>query len=105
MTHTRGALTTLALSLAVSAVIPLATAHAATTVGLWHMDETSGSTAHDSSGHNNDGKLQNIQFTSGAFGFNGHNSRVLIPDSSSLDPGSSDISISLKVKFSVKPSK
>jgi hypothetical protein len=69
------------------------------------MDETSGSIANDSSGHNNDGKLQNIKFSSGAYEFNGHNSRVLIPDSSSLDPGNSDITISLKVRLTIKPSR
>ena len=94
----------IALALVVSAAIPLSDVQAATTVGLWHMDETSGSAAHDSSGHGNDGKLQNVQFASGAFSFNGHNSRVLIGNSSSLNPGSADITISLKVKFSVKPS-
>ncbi len=97
-------LMTAALSLTL-AIVPLTSAHAATTVGLWHMDETSGSIANDSSGHNNDGKLQNIKFSSGAYEFNGHNSRVLIPDSSSLDPGNSDITISLKVRFTVKPSR
>jgi hypothetical protein len=102
--HRRDVLITIAMALAVTAMVPLTMAHAATTVGLWHMDEGSGSTANDSSGHTNDGKLQNIQFTSGAYGFNGHNSRVLVPDSSSLDPGSSDVTISVKVKFSVKPS-
>ena len=104
MRHPRHALITIALALAASAAAPLSAAQAATTAGLWHMDESSGTTAHDSSGHNNDGKLQNIQFTSGAFGFNGHNSRVLVGNSSSLNPGSADITISLKVKFSVKPS-
>ena len=105
MNSRRTGLRTSVLSLALSALLPLAAAQAATTVGLWHMDESSGSTANDSSGHHNDGKLQNIQFASGAYQFNGHNSRVLVPDSSSLDPGSSDITISLKVKFTVKPSR
>ena len=37
-------------------------ARAAATVGLWHMNETSGSTANDSSDENNDGGLSNITF-------------------------------------------
>jgi Concanavalin A-like lectin/glucanases superfamily len=103
--HGRDTLLMLALSLALSVAAPLMAAQAATIVGLWHMNETSGSTANDSSGHHNDGKLQNIQFTSGAYQFNGHNSRVLVPDSSSLDPGNSDITISLQVKFTARPSR
>jgi Concanavalin A-like lectin/glucanases superfamily len=80
-------------------------AWASTTVGLWHMDETSGSVAHDSSGSGNDGHLQHITFASGAYAFNGTSSRVLIPDDTSLNPGTKDITISLKVKFTQKPSK
>ena len=100
----RGAvLASVSIALA-AALSPLQAARAATTAGLWHMDESSGSTAHDSSGHHNDGRLQNIQFVGGAFGFNGHNSRVLVPSSSSLNPGSSDVTISVRVKFTVKPS-
>ena len=87
-----------------AAMTQAGTAQAAQTVGLWHMDEHSGSTAADSSGHHNDGHLQNVQFVGGAFGFNGHNSRVLVPDDPSLDPGNNDITISVKVKFTVKPS-
>ena len=105
MTQRREVLMTLALSLALMALLPMAAAQASTTVGLWHMDETSGSTAYDSSGHHNNGRDQNIQFVSGAYGFNGHSSRVLVPDSSSLDPGSSDITISLRVKFTARPSR
>ncbi len=78
---------------------------AATTVGLWHMDETSGSTAVDSSGHHNDGKNSNIAYAAGAYGFNGRSSRVLVSDDASLDPGSTDITIALKVRFTVAPSR
>lgn len=98
------ALVSVSLALAAGAAFPMQAAHAASTAGLWQMDETSGSTAHDSSGHHNDGHLQNIQFAGGAFAFNGHNSRVLVPSSSSLNPGGSDITISVRVKFTVKPS-
>ncbi len=87
-----------------SALSPVGVARAAAAVGLWHMDELSGNIAADSSGHLNDGALQNIQFASGAFGFNGQSSRVLVPDDPSLDPGSSDITISVNVRFTVKPS-
>ena len=86
-------------------ILPLlpASAWASTVVGLWHMDETSGSIAHDSSGFGNDGQLQHIKFASGAYSFNGTSSRVLIPDDPSLDPGLKDITISLQVKFTQAP--
>ena len=38
------------VSLALAAFAPLQAARAAATAGLWHMNETSGTTAHDSSG-------------------------------------------------------
>jgi hypothetical protein len=94
-----GVCTTLSLALSIPAI-----ARATTVAGLWHMDEHAGNIAADSSGHHNDGHLQNVQLVSGAFGFNGHNSRILVPDDASLDPGNADITISVKVKFTVKPS-
>jgi sialidase-1 len=90
------------LVVALALVAPVRAVQAATTVGLWHMD--SGPTAVDSSGHHNDGHLQNVQVASGTYDFNGHSSRVLVPDDPSLDPGSGDITISVKVKFTARPS-
>ncbi len=78
------------------------------TAALWHMDETSGSVMRDSSGHGNDGALHNValgQLSSQgtAYGFNGKSSYVSVPDSSSLDPGSVPLSITLNIKFSQVP--
>lgn len=85
-------------------------ARAASTAGLWHMDETSGTTAVDSSGNGNNGSLSNIAFvtpgfdgTGGAYSFNGTSSKVLVPDAPSLNPGSANITITLHVKFTVAP--
>ena len=85
-------------------------AGAATTAALWHMDETSGTTAIDSSGNSNNGSLTGITFTSpgfdgtgGAYSFNGTSSKVLVPNSASLNPGSANVSITVHVKFTVKP--
>ncbi len=91
---------------AILVALPAMTAAAApSTVGLWHMDETSGSTMSDASGKGNNGQLSNITFVSpgyngsgGAYSFNGTSSRVLIPDSASLNPGSQNISITVHVK-------
>lgn len=85
-------------------------AAAATTAALWHMDETSGQML-DASGSGNSGSLQNVtRVTPGfngsgrAYSFNGSNSRVVIPNSPSLNPGSQDITISVHVKFASRPS-
>jgi hypothetical protein len=85
-------------------------ASAATTVGLWHMNETSGSTAVDSSGQNNNGNLVNVTFvspgfdgTGGAYSFNGTSSQVRVPSSASLNPGTQAINVTLHVKFTHLP--
>ena len=82
---------------------------APTTVGLWHMDETSGTTAMDATGNGHDGVDTNIVFvspgydgTGGAYAFNGA-SRVVIPDAPSLNPGSQDITLVAHVKTSTLP--
>ena len=80
------------------------TAHAGTVVGLWHMDENSGSTMQDSSGNNNNGSLTNVELglpgVSGtAYGFNGSNSLASVPSNDSLNPGSTDIVLTAHVKF------
>jgi Ca2+-binding RTX toxin-like protein len=81
-----------------------ATAHAGTVVGLWHMDEDSGSTMQDSSGNNNDGNLTDVTLglpgVSGtAYGFNGSTSIATVPSSDSLNPGNADIVLTAHVKF------
>ncbi len=58
--------------------------------GIWHFDESSGSTAYDSSGNNNHGtiyeaeRVAGVNSTPGLF-FNGLNSFVYVPDSPGLD--------------------
>jgi hypothetical protein len=68
-----------------------APAWASSLVGQWHFDEGYGTVAHDSSGHNNTGTLQGSQLPSWVAGesgdalrFNGVDSNVNVPDSSSL---------------------
>jgi Concanavalin A-like lectin/glucanases superfamily len=82
---------------------------AASPAALWHMDETSGSTMTDSSGHGINGQLQHVQTgvagiggTKG-YGFNGSNSRVIVPDDPALDPGSKDLVVSVHVAFTSDP--
>jgi len=100
------------LTLAFSAFLSVAGALPAfaATVGLWHMDESSGQMV-DSSGSGNAGTLQNITRVSPgyngggrAYSFNGSSSRVIIQNSSSLNPGSKTITITAHVKFTSRPS-
>jgi hypothetical protein len=54
----------------------------------WHFDEGLGTTAYDSSGNNNNGRIYGATWIDGKFGkalnFNGSNNYVSIPDNSSL---------------------
>jgi concanavalin A-like lectin/glucanase superfamily protein len=85
-------------------------ASASTVAALWHMDESSGSTMVDASGNGNDGTIQHVTFVTpgadgigGAYRFDGTDSRVVVSDSSDLDPGAEDISISMAIRFSAVP--
>jgi hypothetical protein len=94
-------------TLAAVAVALPAQAALATTVALWHMDETSGSTMLDSVG-SNDGTLKNVAlgkpgFRGKAYSFNGSSSIVTVPSSTALNPGSADFSFIVHVKFSKVP--
>jgi hypothetical protein len=82
---------------------------APTVVALWHMNETSGTTAADSTGNGHNGTNTNITFvspgfdgTGSAYAFNGH-SRVVIPDAPSLNPGTANITLVAHVKTSTLP--
>lgn len=76
---------------------------ASTVVGLWHMDETSGTTMTDSSGNGNDGTLHNVTLgntgcSNKSYTFNGTSSYVEVPDAPSLNPGPASITISFCLK-------
>ena len=67
---------------------------------LWHLDETSGTTMFDSSPYANNGEIHNVTLgqpglASGtAYGFNGVDSYVFVPDTNnSLDPVDQDITV------------
>src|SRR5918997_838982 len=71
-------------------------ANAATPGASWQMNETSGS-MQDSSGNANHGNVNNVTRTGSTYGFNNTSSYVSVPSSSSLNPGSSDITITARV--------
>jgi hypothetical protein len=81
----------------------------ASPAALWHMDETSGSVMHDSSGHGYNGTLSNVRTGvpgfngSKAYGFNGSSSKVVVPDAAGLNPGAKDLVVSVHVAFTAVP--
>ncbi len=86
-------------------------ASASSVVGLWHMDENSGSSMVDASGQGNDGSLSGVAFvtpgfdgTGGAYAFDGVSSKVIVPDDPSLSPGDADVTITAHVNLTVAPS-
>jgi hypothetical protein len=80
----------------------------AAVVGLWHLDETSGTTAADSSGHGNNGAISGPI----TLGVPGHlntaysfvpKSTVIVPNASDLVPGTAKITISYWLKTTTLP--
>jgi hypothetical protein len=70
---------------------------------LWHFDETSGSTAFDSSGNHNDGTAFNVLMNGSGYKFNGSSSVVVVPNSASLNPGTAAFSYSVTFQTNVAP--
>ena len=68
----------------------------------WQMNETSGQMI-DSSGNNNNGTPKDVRQRGSRYVFNGSTSYVVVPDSDSLDPEESDITLSAGVKVTDKP--
>ena len=74
---------------------------------LWHMDETSGTVMHDAVG-NHSGTLYSVAlgqpgYLGTAFGFNGTSSYISVPSASDLNPGSSNITITIHMKTTSAP--
>jgi hypothetical protein len=100
---------------AITAAIGLATGAAAITLGAgpaaaatsfgaqWNMNELSGTTMVDSSGNGNNGTTYNVTRTSAGYSFNGTTSKVVVVNSSSLNPGASNFSYSVQVQTSRVP--
>ncbi len=101
----------LALVAGLATVLP-ATAHAAgtQTFDTWHMDETTGTTMVDSTGSHN-GKLSNVDlggagdpaFPGTGYHFNGKSSKVTIPDSAGLNPGTNEVHIAFSMRTTSVP--
>jgi hypothetical protein len=84
-------------------------ASAATVNGAWNFEESSGTTAHDSSSFNNDGTilkqptLRQAGHTGSAFLFGTNSSWVKVPTAASLNPGTADFEASAWIKGTVAP--
>ena len=81
---------------------------AGSVAALWHMDDAS--VMSDSSGNGNDGTTSAITLetpgydgTGGAYSFDGSSSVVIVPNSDSLNPGSSDVTMVAHAKFTDDP--
>ena len=83
------------------------------TVSVWHMDETSGTVAHDAAGANN-GTLQAVNVNQPgdpslppgrSYQFTGstNKSAMTVPDAPSLNPGTANITVSIHVQFTQLP--
>jgi hypothetical protein len=70
---------------------------------VWHLDESSGTTAFDSSGNGNNGTAENVAMTGSGYVFNGDSSKVVMPTSASLNPGTAAFSFSVTFQSSVAP--
>jgi hypothetical protein len=109
----KGARTLIAAPILAAAVLGMTLARpgvaaASTVAALWKMNETSGTTMMDSSGHGNNGTLHNVALgATGRYGkayaFNGTSSYVSVPSSASLNPGSANITISFWLKTTHLP--
>jgi hypothetical protein len=74
-------------------------------VAQWNMAETSGTTMYDSSGSGINGTLYHVSTTGSGYVFNGSTSKVVVPDSPSLNPGSKDFAYTAQVQTAAVPPK
>jgi hypothetical protein len=77
---------------------------------VWELDELGGTVAADSSGNGNHGVASNVTMglpspSGTAYGFNGVSSKVEVPTSASLNPGSADFSYTVMARFDTLPPK
>jgi hypothetical protein len=76
-------------------------------VALWHMNETSGTVMYDSARTHN-GTLRYVAlgqpgFQGTAYGFNGTSSYVNVPTADDLNPGSANLTATIRLKTTTKP--
>lgn len=67
-------------------------------VAIWAMDNDFGTTMTDSSGNGNDGVMYDVGTSGGGYIFNGSTSKVVVPDSPTLNPGTQPFSYTVQVQ-------
>jgi len=67
-------------------------------VAVWAMDNDFGTTMTDSSGNHNDGVMYDVGTSGGGYIFNGTTSKVVVPDSPTLNPGTQPFSYTVQVQ-------
>jgi hypothetical protein len=70
----------------------------------WALDEVGSPTAFDSSGNGNNGSNFNVVGDGSGYTFDGTDSRVIVPTSSILNPGSADFTWSVTLSMTEPPS-
>ena len=100
-----GAIAGSAWLVAAGAVATAAPTSAATERAHWLLNESSGTAALDSTSNHNNGRNQNIAMTGAGYTFNGTSSRVIVPSSASLNPGTGDFTFSVTFSTSSSPAK
>jgi hypothetical protein len=71
--------------------------------GHWTLDEVGSPTAIDSSGNGNHGTNYNVVGDGQGYTFDGRDSRVIVPSSTSLNPGAADFSWGVTLSMTVAP--
>lgn len=71
--------------------------------GHWTLDEVGSSTAGDSSGNGNVGTNYNVVGDGSGYTFNGRDSRVVVPNATSLNPGLADFSWGVTLSMTSPP--
>src|SRR5689334_10440737 len=67
-------------------------------VAQWNMDNDFGTIMTDSSGNGNDGTLYNVTTSGSGYMFDGTSSKVVVPNSASLTPGTQDFSYTVQLQ-------
>ena len=100
-----GAVGAVAVVSAVGSIAAVAVpASAATDRARWLLDESGATTtAFDSSGNGNDGTAYDTTGDGSSYLFNGVSSKVVVPTSDSLNPGTADFAFSITFATSVAP--
>ena len=107
VTGTNNAGNTTGTSAATAAVQSAPNPPPAGLVARWPMDETTGTTMHDSVGTHN-GTLQNVAlgapgFSGKAYTMNGTSSTVLVPNAADLNAGSKTLTVTIMMKATAVP--